>query len=591
MRKVYSLLFFFLALNVYSISVNLQMDSKVAYKGVPFNVTVVVSGLENVSGTFSFRVNSYFSVQRAGVSQNYSVQIANGKIKRIFVFGENFSLLPKRIGRFIIGPGVFKYKGKTYRTRKVSILVKSQATYRKLMQQRQQRQRGFFSDFFNSRQRVRESAKELKFFGEYSLSKNSCFVNQEVVLNLDLYVNIDRVRLVETANRTLAGFWEDKMNESAISDPVEVKKNGKTWFRYRKVLAHLYPTSPGVKTIPPVKAIFAMGMRRRYLKMEPISLLVKKLPASNVKNFRGDVGEYKISMKILTDKYYKNQPFEVDLYVVGKGNIGSLSDPSVEIISNSFRILSPRGTVNINHDKETVGPEVIKRFRYTVYPLKVGQIKLPVFKLVIFNPEKVKYQEIKTDKMVVEVLPDINAQSGDDKSTKINIENKIKYQVYSGEVNSAMLFASPLFIVVIYSVLSVTLLFLLYRYRRQMILSNNPTLLLKSRAYSEGSSAFSQADKEIKAGDFYTALGLIEKGLKKFILRKLGKEGDNILHSALKLELKSKGLPSDIIAELITLIDESSNLRYGMGANEDSVKLLFNQGKKTIKKVEQLWKS
>jgi len=586
-RLLIVFLFQFFAFNIIAITVKLQVDSRVVYQGVPFNATVVVSGLEEVSGSFSLKTTRSFSVQRAGISRNYSVNISNGKMSRVFVFGESFSLTTKRTGGFSIGPGIFRYKGKNYYTSKVHIKVKKQSVYRNLMKRRQ---RGFFSDFFDPYQR-REQVEPLKYFGEYSLDKKSCFVNQEIILNLDLYVNIDRVRLLKTANRTLVGFWEDKIGEGDIEGPIEVKKNGETWYRYRKVLAHLFPTSPGKKIIPPVKAIFAIGMRRRYLKMKPITLWVKKIPPTTLENFRGDVGDYSILLKLLHNKFIKNQPFEVDVFVLGKGNIGSISDPLVNIFSNDFRVLSPRGTVNINHDKSTVGPDAIKRFRYTIYPLKKGSLNLPVFKLVFFNPEKKKYLEIKTDKTTIEVLPELSSGVSLDNDLKHeSIKDKIIYEVSVGDVNLRPLLVSVTLLVIIYFILVVLLLFLMLSYRRKLILSDSPALLLKSKAYGEGRRALSQAGKKIKTADFYEALGFIEKGLKKYLLRKLGQEGDNVVISALKSDLQRHNISSELVVQLSHLIEECSSLRYGMGAREKAVKSLLVNSQKMIKKMEQLWK-
>lgn len=565
----------------------MRVDSSVAYQGVPFNAEVVVSGLDDVAGSFRLKTARVFSVQRAGISRTYSSYNAGGKIKRVFVFGENFSLTSQRTGRFLIGPGIFKYKGKNYYTSKASIQVKKQAAYRNLIKRQQ---RGFFSNFFNSHQR-RDQTQQLKYFGEYSLSKMSCFVNQEVVLNLHLYINIDRVRLIRTANRTLVGFWEDKAGESDVEGPVEVKKKGETWYRYRKTLAHLYPTSPGKKVIPPVQAIFALGMRRRYLKMDPISLQVKKLPKSNLENFKGDVGQYSMSMKLLQKKFIKNQPFEVDVFVMGKGNIGSISDPFVVIMSNNCRVLSPQGTININHDKETEGPDVIKRFRYTVYPLRVGRSILPIFKLVFFDPEKNKYLEIKTGKRVIEILPELNIAVAPDFNLRHkNIEDEIVYKVSVGEVDTSLLFVSSSLLISIYIILTILFIWEFLRYRRKLILSDNPALFLKSRALGEGSGAFSLASKSIKTSDLSSALGHIEKGLKKYILRKLGKEGDNVVILVLQPELLKHGISSEVIGELSNLIEDCSSLRYGMGANEDVVKSLLSRSQKMVKKMEQLWK-
>jgi len=140
-------------------------------------------------------------------------------------------------------------------------------------------------------------------------------------------------------------------------------------------------------------------------KSEKQKVVVHDLPIENRPvDFTGGVGDFTIEARTNTNNVDVNKPLSVFVTVRGQGNIAAIGEPPVKW-PDGVEVYEARSKT-----KTGTNGSAEKEFEFLIIPRKGGTIKLPVFSLSYFDPEKDKYLTKNTNAIELNVSGDTGSQ-------------------------------------------------------------------------------------------------------------------------------------------------------------------------------------
>lgn len=599
-RIVLSILLLFTTLPLTgAISVSLHCNTRQVGVNEPFIVQVRVEGLDSIGGEFQLSHPAVFQSSKAGFSQNVHMTQYNNKMERRYVFGQRFRLLPKRIGVYRVGPGIFQYQGKRYSTDTLRITVRRHSISGGL-----QRRDPFarMRRFFEFQDPFQESEQEkLRCFAALAISPETPFEQQEVLLFLDIYMNRRSLRGVRSISRPeLQGFWREETSRPGEHDRrvkwrsvKQVRYQGEDWYRYRVLLAYLYPTSPGTRTVPKVQSVVYCEDfldRLRSLQADPLTFRVRPLPkAGQPPDFSGLVGRFSLALQGTNQSLRQNSPFELEVVVEGRGNIQSLSELPARYAAGKWRLLTP--TLRTRLDRSLDGIQGERVFTYTVYPLATGELALPSFSLVYFDPGQERYHRVKSGGRQVSVAAGrAGGPTAAHKEQQGLAAGRLHLYVSQREGHYSLLPLPPAFLAWILGGLALGTVFSFWRYRQREFFAGNPAAGRRAAALHEARSCLRRGDALLQEGQIAAGLGEAERALKRFVLRKLGRAGENVMVRDLTHALAAVGIPHSLIEEFADIVQQCAAARYGVAPDDSSASRLFDRSRQLLSRLQAAWK-
>jgi len=550
-----------------------------------FKVRVTVSGGSDQRGSFKLITGNNFRVVSESSSWNFSFSSSTGGAsvsRRQFI--THYGLIGTRIGRYKIGPCLYTSGGKRYRSNTAYVRVIRGASSGRT-RRRRRRFRFGFSDIFPD-----QADEPVKVTVEIAAAVPRPFVSQELILYLDVYASRSAVFQVRPVLPAFPGFWVEQLKLPHSDEPVKVKRNGKTWHRYRYRVARLYPTRPGRLRIATVTGIIRtrgfLSMGSRF-KTEARTVHVRPIPAAGKpEGFFGVVGTYALKADPVSGNVFSKEPFRFTVRVQGRGLLQSITSLEKVVPGGLYRILSPQIETAPASGRGESPRE--KSFIYTIYPQKAGELPLPVFRLVYFDPVASRYKSIATEKGTLTVE---KGQENGPSPGKPEIGSS-RPLVYFRGVDFSDRFLQPfpagVYGIVFGSLVLITLFNVILVRRRDALLTD-PEKLKRLNAYSRARSLCNAAALQYKKGDRDRALGSLEKALKGFVADKLGRSGMYVSYGVLEEEMHGAGLKPETVAAYLAVCQECGRLRYGSGSESGVVDVLLQQAKKILLHLKKEW--
>lgn len=306
-----------------------------------------------------------------------------------------FRLKPLRLGEIKIPPARIEFKNETYLSVTTSVQVVS-------------------ANVTNNE----PVEKNADIFIETKLSKSSVFVGEPVTYDLVMYRRMQLWGQVHYSIPTFDGFWPEQIGNSGDRDSII---NGKRYYVTPIVSVQLFPTESGDYTFEPATALVQTNVfgARLSLKDSPVTLNVAPLPLKNKPaKFSNLVGEFDIALTDVTFPNLKeNQPISILVTVSGTGNVQQIQE--VDVLNNeNFNVYLSRFVDTYSNESNSV---IARTFEYVVLPRVSGIEYFPQFSINYFSPELLDYEEKKTQKVSVRILPD-QASSVDDSESGDSIK-------------------------------------------------------------------------------------------------------------------------------------------------------------------------
>ena len=390
------LAFFFLAfllwsVDLYAITVTASVDTDQVELGDPINLNIVITGEGTSLPDPILPDLSDFSVYSSGRNTSFSLQGGRSTSSQEM----NYTLVPKKTGRLIIGPVIVKNK---------QIMVSSEPIKINVLQP------GTIPDNTSPNQ-SKSPAKSKKpredFFIEQLVDVKRPYVGQQVTLTFRFYQaeNLWDQPTLEWPN--YVGVTVDDLPPNTRSRKYI---DGKL-YNITEIKRALFPLTSGKLSIDSPKitikpdnfgsidpfGFFDRNTRRsraQVITTNPINLDVKPLPAKGKPaNFAGAIGKYIIRVIADKDSVGVDEPIALKVILSGTGNVKSLPSLATPELPD-FRVYESGKTESINQQGGKISGT--KTFELALIPKTSGVFTIPPLEYSFFDPSRGKYETVKT---------------------------------------------------------------------------------------------------------------------------------------------------------------------------------------------------
>jgi hypothetical protein len=167
----------------------------------------------------------------------------------------------------------------------------------------------------------------------------------------------------------------------------------------------LVPNKNGTLEIQPLKFKYTTEIEQDTVEKDaltpPISITALPLPTKGKPaDFSGMVGSYKFSANFDRTKIKMGDTLTLAINISGDGAIGEITDPKIPDLSD-FSWEPAEAKVN----KKVEDTKVIttKNIKISLFPRKIGTLKIPAITYSWFNPTKKKYEKASAGPWTVKV--------------------------------------------------------------------------------------------------------------------------------------------------------------------------------------------
>lgn len=535
--------------------------------GETIELTISLSGPVKSIASPTLPDLSNFDVYSSGTSSNIS--IVPGAIS--YQTEYTYTLVPRKVGDFIIGPAKVTYKGKTYSTQPVKIKVTPPAQNRQMTPPQST----------PSARTPKPAQAGEDFFIEQSVDRTRPYVGQQVTMVFRFYQGQNLYEQPTLRWPDYNGFWvEDLPPQKTYNKYI----NGRS-YRVTEIRKALFPTvtgklqiDPTVLTIPPDAFSFFFDndpfnffsrrsrrpMSEKVLRTDKIVLDVQALPTNKrPANFSGAVGNFDLKLSLDKDTLEVDQPVTLKAVLSGTGNIKKL--PAIEIPElDNFRLYDSGSNDNISKNNYTVSGS--KSFEWVLIPTAPGRYDLPELSFTCFDPWRKNYITLSRKPGMVFVKPTSTANlPPGDRPINIIPAGKASLNYIVTDLSAAKT-STPLYAVRwLWGLQLLPLIWLAYltiATERRKKLEGNLAYARRKLASKAAIKAL-KAAREAKPDQFY---GHVFNGITGFIADKLNENTAGLTNVQIIELLKKTGKCDQIIEEFSSFLGKCDAGRFAPGS-------------------------
>lgn len=427
-------------------------------------------------------------------------------------------------------------------------------------------------------------------FVEAEVDNPTPYVGQQVVYSFRFYRAVNIFGQPEYGAPPFKGFWSEHETEQY---DYRVQAYGRI-YQVSEVRTVLFPSIVGPVTIEAASLTTPGSFFRRgaVLQTEPVVLDVRPLPPMAPAGFSGAVGQFSLTASVDTTQSKVNEPLTWQVTLSGAGNLNATPDPIWPEIPGWRGFESESAVHTEVREGVSMGSRVYERL---LVPSVAGESEVPALAYTYFDPVAEEYQTISTDPIPVTVAagegqPAATAgstvlasepyESVEQTATDIrhlkpappSVASLDKPVTRSGLYWAAWVF--PVFGAVGYWVWQ----------RRQRYWESNLGLARSSQARKKARKALSLARRQ-KQG-VYDAAGQI---LTTYLADKLDRPVAGLTHQALAETLAARGVSSDLVERVETVLVRSELGRFAPGADSpDHAASLLKEVDRLVDQLEKV---
>ncbi len=318
-----------------------------------------------------------FAVSQAGKSSR--VNVVNGITNTETIF--SFQLLPKKQGKFLIGPATLTVNGVSVQSNPVEINVNIQ------------------KEAVNT-----PTPKERSFYITVDVNNRRPYVGEQIVYTFLLF-NRGELTHAEMALPDFSGFLKEELGKQKSYDKVV---DGIKW-NVTEIKYALFPLLGGEMTIPPARVMADVVVRNApnnrspfaflnrtekvTVSSESIALLVSRTPtAGKPKEFAGLIGSVTVTASVSKQTIEKDRSTTLTLAIEGNANIRDFQ--WVMPKQTDFTVYDDKPSFDLQSTaNQVMGKKIFKK---SLLPLKSGEIEIPKITVAYFDPDKKQYRFAET---------------------------------------------------------------------------------------------------------------------------------------------------------------------------------------------------
>lgn len=381
-------------------SISVILDPEAIVVGQTAVLTITISShqkLEEVKPPdFAPLLPACFQISYLGTKKRYSFVNGQSSVLKIW----SYSLIPQEEGSFTLSDFVLPFNGKSAQIKPVTITVtpRSQLQDWTGSQKDTWSRSGFTDPFYGGAQKI-----------EANIDKQSPFVGEQVTYTFR-YLHTAIVPSVNVPKYQLPSmnqFWKYQLGESKS----KMEIIGGERFRVTEIEVALFPMiagitiiNPSVLTLPTLAELSDQFIPRQLETEETIKVIVRSLPEiGRPTSFEGIVGKYQIASEVEKTVAGVGEAIAMHVRISGIGNIETLPDLKV-----------PEGVDLVVYDSNIIDTTQdtngkisgTRTYGYVIIPASPGRLEIPVIEVSYFDPDKEKYEIIRTTPIPLEILPE-----------------------------------------------------------------------------------------------------------------------------------------------------------------------------------------
>ncbi|MBO7468801.1 MAG: protein BatD [Bacteroidales bacterium] len=533
-------------------------------------------------------------------SSSSSVQIINGSVTKTNTHTYSFYLKAIKEGNFTIPAATITVNKQKVKSTTAEILVTKNS-----------------STSGSSNSGAVSNAKDV--FLEATTNKKSAYLGEQLILTYKIYYTVPILSPSISKAPSYSGFWtKDISDNNGVLQQSSIIRNNQEYHVATVQEIVLIPQKSGTLTIDPlnISCIAQIKQERQQqrgydpfenffgdimgssytnvkkeLISQPIDIEVKPLPAKDKPaSFKGAVGQFTYTSKIDKTEMKSNDAFTITYTVSGKGNIDLLELPRPNFPPD-FEVYDPKITTNTKNN--SFGLSGSKKAEYVVIPRVSGDFTLNPTEFSYFDPTKNKYVVLESDKYELKVARSANEGSsgiiyaGGQEAIKI-VGNDINHIMSDGKLQKrgALLFASPLYFIIIIVLIAVFAIALVINKRINKF-NQNKVLVRNRKATKIAKKRLNNAYNYLKIkdqGHFYEEFS---QALWGYISDKLNISRSQLSMDTVKEMMESKNVPEDITNEFIDSLNSCEFARFAPGDPDKKMEDLYEKGLEVITKAEK----
>lgn len=533
-------------------------------------------------------------------SSSSSVQIINGSVTKTNTHTYSFYLRAIKEGNFTIPAATITVNKQKVKSTTAEILVTKNS-----------------STSGSSNSGAVSNAKDV--FLEATTNKKSAYLGEQLILTYKIYYTVPILSPSISKAPSYSGFWtKDISDNNGVLQQSSIIRNNQEYHVATVQEIVLIPQKSGTLTIDPlnISCIAQIKQERQQqrgydpfenffgdimgssytnvkkeLISQPIDIEVKPLPAKDKPaSFKGAVGQFTYTSKIDKTEMKSNDAFTITYTVSGKGNIDLLELPRPNFPPD-FEVYDPKITTNTKNN--SFGLSGSKKAEYVVIPRVSGDFTLNPTEFSYFDPTKNKYVVLESDKYELKVARSANEGSsgiiyaGGQETIKI-VGNDINHIMSDGKLQKrgALLFASPLYFIIIIVLIAVFAIALVINKRINKF-NQNKVLVRNRKATKIAKKRLNNAYNYLKIkdqGHFYEEFS---QALWGYISDKLNISRSQLSMDTVKEMMESKNVPEDITNEFIDSLNSCEFARFAPGDPDKKMEDLYEKGLEVITKAEK----
>lgn len=597
-NHIWSLIFSLIlgsTLKAADLKVTAMVDQTQIPSNQQFVLTVELTGKDaNNAGNPELPAMDSFS-HFLGSASSQNIQYINGKMSVNKTITYRF--MPKKVGKFTIGPVKINFKGQAYQTDPIQIdILKASASQQSSANQRRSQ----------PNQTTGISADDL--FMRAIVSKKTAYVNEPIVLTFKLYTRVNVSSFNPLKIPDTPGFWKEEIQSEQQLQTKNEMFNGKQYTTAVVRQMVIFPMSSGTKTIDSFQAECGVKTRRRSrnsfdsffndsfffgsttpvgIKTQPISIEVKPLPNTNKPDdFSGAVGQYQIKGSIDKTSIKTNEAITYKVQVSGKGNIQSLPDLRPQFPTD-FEQYPPKTSEKIQRNASGVSGQ--KTYEFILVPRHAGSFTIKPIQFAYFDPNLKAYRTIQIPQKKIDV-----AQGTDTYTSMPTGLSREEVKLVGQEIRFIKT-APGSFHAIHYNLLAQPLFWILFLLPLLglglgAIQNKHIKKLEGDIAYARDKGASRKAKKRLATAKsklsietqkaFYSELG---KSLLGFLGDKLNMAEAGLMSNEVKQRLIKKQVQQETIDECFNILSTCDQKRFSPAeTNENEMQELLKRAEKVI---------
>lgn len=570
----------FLTFNVFAQQADLELvvSSQSVSVGEKISITVKSNVSGNIQIDFPPEFNEGYSVVN-GMKQE--MDYTSGRFVSLYYLSKDGSFT--KTGTFTIGPASINRGGKLIKSNTVSVKVEK-GTGNNSSTRNQNAQQN--TPLANNRNRQPA-------YGLIGLSKKKVYEGEPLIARSYVYARFRPTHL--DSYKTFE--MNDVMDAHSLSQGNQInleEKNvgGERLFVFSMDPKLVFPVKTGEHTIEPFQLELMSGFRNFPFTSNSPTYEVIPLPRNSPRSFKGGVGEFSVSRTINGENYKQGDVVQMQVEVMGVGNIHLLQEPDIDLPDNIQIYGDP--IIKEDYKFTTNGAEGKITYTYNIQLLDSGKVSVPEIKYAYFDLKSESYKVLNSKSVQLNIKGDPNFELITDlyktDSTLVELDDELLDEPLLPEKSQDSIFSNFNYLVIgsLLIIILVLLYFLLRNRRKDQDEEQTPQVEIQSEkqdilTYIDISSALKEIDELYGIGEDEPFYDMIQTTLITSLKNKL------------ELNHNEKYLPNSIIDKLIEaknetefvdsvkeLLSTCETVRYGMPLSATEREELYNNFKNLV---------